>query len=238
MTLHNLNASVWVSVVVVAALLTFRGRPRQWLWQMKFLSEPRFFLFMKPQFPPAKSRPPARCAELLNSCRTRLLAVVLAVIAVPAALANGVGENAAWQFQTSADKVNQAAVQDMIQKRNMGYYTAPVYTTNIERQINCNQSANATGNASDQGASALSPSNSGATSGATANSNSNTGGATGGQSSSDQGNSGTVGSSVNGNTTTQVEGNATQALNNSQHNSGSQSASVSGSTGCTFGVLN
>jgi len=193
---------------------------------------------MKPQFLPARSRPSARCAELLPACRTRLLAVVLAVIAVPAALANGIGENAAWQFQTSADKVNQAAVQDMIQKRNMGYYTAPVYTTNIDRQINCNQTANASGNASDQGAAALSPSNSGATSGATGNANTNTGGSGGSSSSSDQGNSGSVGSSVNGNTNTQVDGNSTQALNNGQHNSGSQSASVAGSTGCTFGVLN
>ncbi|MDB5752991.1 MAG: hypothetical protein JWP65_3412 [Ramlibacter sp.] len=193
---------------------------------------------MNPPFFPARSRPGARCAELLPACRTGLLAVVLAVVGGPAALANGVGENAGWQFQTSADKVNQAAVQDMIQKRNMGYYTAPVYTTNIERQINCNQSANATGNDSNQGAAALSPTNSGATSGATGNANSNTGGADGSQSSSDQGNSGSVGSSVNGNTTTDVNGKSTQALNNNQHNSGSQNASLAGSTGCTFGVLN
>lgn len=194
---------------------------------------------MKTQVFPAPLRLAAlRCADLLPACRTGLLAIFLAVAAVPAALANGAGESAAWQFQTSADKVNQAAVQDMIQKRNMGYYTAPVYTTNIDRQINCNQSANATGNDSNQGAAALSPSNSGATSDSTGNANTNTGGVDGSTSSSEQGNSGSVGSSVNGNTTTHVNGNSTQALNNNQHNSGSQTASVAGSTGCAFGVLN
>lgn len=203
------------------------------------LFQPRIPFSMKTQVFPAPSRRVAvRRADLLPACRSGLLAVLLALAAVPAALANGAGESAAWQFQTSADKVNQAAVQDMIQKRNMGYYTAPVYTTNIDRQINCNQSANATGNASDQGAAALSPSNSGATSDSTGNANTNTGGADGGQSSSDQGNSGSVGSSVNGNTTTAVSGSADQALNNNQNNSGTQTASVAGSTGCTFGVLN
>jgi hypothetical protein len=191
---------------------------------------------MKTQVFPTAAR---HYANLLSpGCRNRLLAALFALVATPAALANGAGESASWQFQTSADKVNQATVQDMIQKRNMGYYTAPVYTTNIDRQINCNQSANATGNDSSQGAAALSPSNSGATSDSTGNANTNTSGADGSKSSSDQGNSGSVGSSVNGNTTTHVSGSADQALNSRQNNSGNQSASVAGSTGCTFGVLN
>lgn len=190
---------------------------------------------MKTQVFPAPSRHGAlRRADLLPACRTGLLAVCLAVLAAPVALANNVSESIAWQFQTSADKVNQAAVQDMIQKRNMGYYTAPVYTTNIDRQINCNQSANATGNISDQAAAALAPSNSGA-SGITKGNESTS---TDGQTSNDQGNSGGVGTHINGNTTTAVSGSADQALNNNQNNSGNQSASVSGSTGCTFGVLN
>ena len=174
----------------------------------------------------------------IHACVAVATLVVGAIQAPRLALANGVGENAVWQFQTSGDKVNQAAVQDMIQKRAMGYYNAPVYTTNIDRQFNCNQSANATGSDGTQGASALSPSNSGATSGATGNANSNTGGVDGSRSSSHQGNSGSVGSSTNGNTNTQVTGHSTQALNNNQHNSGNQSASVAGSTGCSFGVLN
>jgi hypothetical protein len=191
---------------------------------------------MKTQVFPAATR---RYANLLSpGCCVRLLAALFALAAAPAALANGAGENASWQFQTSADKVNQAALQDMIQKRNMGYYTAPVYTTNIGRQINCNQSANATGNDSNQGAAALSPSTGGATSASTGNANTNNGGADGSKSGNDQGNSGSVGSSVNGNTTSHVSGSADQALNNNQNNSGNQSASVAGSTGCTFGVLN
>lgn len=196
-------------------------------------------LLMKTQIFPAPSRRGALLrSALLPQCSKGVLSVVLAVIAVPFAMANGAGESAPWQFQTSADKVNQAVLQDMIQKRNMGYYTAPVYTTNIDRQINCNQSANATGNQSSQGAAALSPSNSGASSDATGNANTNAGGLGGGTSNSDQGNSGSVGSNVNGNTSTTVSGSADQALNNGQDNSGNQTASVSGSTGCTFGVLN
>ncbi len=177
---------------------------------------------------------------LLQMFRSGMLGVVISVISVHAALANGAGESAAWQFQSRADKVSQAVVQDMIQKRRTGYYTAPVYTTNIDKQINCNQSSNATGNQSSLGATALSPSSSGAKSDATGNANSNTApnGAEGSSSSSDQANSGSVGSSVRGDTTTRVSGSADQALNNHQDNSGNQSASLAGSTGCTFGVLN
>ena len=164
------------------------------------------------------------------------IAFSLALASTPA-LANGPGENSNWQFNTSSEKVNQATVQDMIQKRNMGYYTAPVYTTNIARQINCNQTASATGNQGNQGAAALSPSTSGATSDSTGNANANTSNATG-TSTSEQANSGTVGSSVNGNTTAGVSGTASQALNSSQTNSGTQGANVTGSTGCTFGTLN
>jgi len=171
------------------------------------------------------------------ACRTGLLAFLFAWVAAPAALANGPGENGNWQFPTSAEKVNQAAIQDMIQKRNMGYYTAPVYTTNIARQINCNQTASATGNQGSQGAAALSPSTSGATSNSTGNANANTNSATG-TSASDQANSGTVASNVNGNTSAGVSGTSSQALNSTQTNSGTQGANVTGSTGCTFGALN
>ena len=56
----------------------------------------------------------------------KVLHTVLGVVALagmaPAAFANNVGENYAWQFQTSADKVNQAVIQDMIQKKKSGYY--------------------------------------------------------------------------------------------------------------------
>lgn len=152
-------------------------------------------------------------------------------------LANGLGENNDWRFQISSDKVNAAVVQDMIQKRNMGYYTAPVYTTNIARQINCNQTASSTGNLGSLGAAALSPSTSGATSSSTGNANANTNSAAG-TTGSTQSNPGTVGASVNGNNTADVSGSSTQALNSTQTNGGTQGSSVTGSTGCTFGVLN
>ncbi len=53
---------------------------------------------------------------------------ILAVLLVPAnqALANNYGESLAWQFQTTADKVNLAIIQDMIQKKKHGFYAAPI----------------------------------------------------------------------------------------------------------------
>ena len=54
----------------------------------------------------------------------------------------------------------------------------------------------------------------------------------------DQNNSGSVGSSVNGGTVTRVRGSADQALNSEQTNSGDQHASVDGASACQFGLLN
>lgn len=164
------------------------------------------------------------------------LAAAAALMCLPA-MGNGIGENISWQFQTSVDKAHQAAVQDMIQKRNMGYYNQQVYTTNIARQINCNVTAQATGNEGTLGAAALSPSTSGATSSTTGNESASTNSSTG-TSYSDQANSGSLGANVNGGTNSGVSGDASQSLNSSQTNSGAQSASVGGSTACTIGVLN
>jgi len=158
------------------------------------------------------------------------------------ALANNVGENYSWRFQSTADKVNQAAVQDMVQKKKGGYYSAPVYTTNIDRQYNCNVAASAQGNQGTNATTANSPSTDGAKSDATGNANASdvTGGfGANGGAKNDQDNTGPVGSSVWGGTSTNVTGWASQALNSEQTNSGDQSANVSGSTGCKFaGVLN
>lgn len=158
------------------------------------------------------------------------------------ALANNVGENYSWRFQTTADKVNQAAIQDLIRKKKGGYYSAPVYTTNIDRQYNCNVTASAQGNQGTNATTANSPSTDGAKSDATGNANSSdvTGGfgAEGGASNT-QDNTGPVGSSIWGSTSTNVNGWASQALNSDQTNSGDQSANVSGSSGCRFaGALN
>jgi hypothetical protein len=130
----------------------------------------------------------------------------------------------------------------MVQKRKRGYYSAPVYTTNIDRQYNCNVTASAQGNQGTNATTANSPTTDGAKSDATGNANSSnvTGGfGADGGADSDQTNSGAVGSSVWGGTSTNVTGWASQALNSKQTNSGDQSANVSGSTGCKFaGVLN
>jgi len=179
------------------------------------------------------------CLSSRAGHRRLLLAAALACGAASTALANNVGENVAWQFQTSADKVNQAAVQDLMQKRRSGYYAAPVYNTYIDRQYNCDLSANATGNHGTNSTVANSPGTSGANANATGNDNAtdvgNTGSSTVG---SGQANSGTVGAGIHGGTSSYVSGYASQALNSNQTNSGNQSASVSGSSACVFGALN
>ena len=46
--------------------------------------------------------------------------LVLALLSPTAALANNVGENVGWQFQTTADKVNKAYLEDLRQKKQNG----------------------------------------------------------------------------------------------------------------------
>jgi hypothetical protein len=195
-------------------------------------------IFMHSQTRNAPIRDGRQHGKHLFSLCKRTLALLCALIIAPAALANGVGENAHWQFRTSADKSNQAMVQDMVQKRKNGYYAAPVVTTNIGRQFNCNVGATATGNGSANSAVANSPSNSGASAGSTGNQNSSGLDSMGGSASSTQGNSGSVSSGVRGNTTTDVNGSASQALNSAQTNGAAQTATVGSSNGCLFGALN
>jgi hypothetical protein len=165
--------------------------------------------------------------------------LALGLVASPAS-ANNYGESLAWQFRTSADRANQAALLDLIEKHRGGYYAAPIYNTTIARQVNCSISPVATGNSGAQSAVANSPAVTGATSSATGNANAVTSGDGRGLSSSDseQSNTGAVSSGVAGSTDTVVQGTASQALNSSQSNSGSQTASVSGSSACAFGALN
>jgi hypothetical protein len=163
-------------------------------------------------------------------------------IAQPA-VANNLHESDSWQFQTDGDRVNQAAIQDMIRKRKSGYYAAPVYTTNIDRQFNCNVSASAYGNSGANSTNSHSPNQAGANSNAQGNASDSYvagGGNNPGSSSVDgnQSNSGKVGSHVHGDTDLDVRGNSWQALNSDQTNSGSQSSSIGGSNACSFGTLN
>jgi len=160
-------------------------------------------------------------------------------------------EGIPWQFQTSADRVNKAAVNDMIEKKKGGYYDAfhvsNQYSTTIERQVNCTFSPSASGNASSlaQDASASSPStsaSSGNTAGATGNSNANSGSLNqGGSVASNQSNTGQLSASVSASTSSNqmapinaASGHNQQDASVSQTNSGNQSTTVSASSACAF----
>jgi hypothetical protein len=168
-----------------------------------------------------------------------VLMISTAILTPVEANANNFGESLAWQFRTSTDQVNQAALLDVIQKQRGGYYAAPIYNTTIARQYNCAIAPVATGNQGYQSATANSPTVTGATSQASGNSNSSTASdGHGATLDTQQGNAGAVFSGVTGSTNTVVSGTASQALNSTQSNSGTQSASVSSSSACSFGALN
>ena len=111
--------------------------------------------------------------EHRNSVRQRVIITTIAAAVLSSisdgALANNYGESLGWQFRTTADRANQAAILDLIAKRRSGYYTALVYNTSIAQQNNCAVTATATGNAGSQTAQANSPTVAGATSSATDN---------------------------------------------------------------------
>jgi hypothetical protein len=178
-------------------------------------------------------RPRARLARL---------SWVIALCATPLcpALANNYGESASWQFAGPQDLAAQTAARDLVERRRSGVFAAPIYNTNIARQYNCSVSATAVGNDGAQSALANSPTTTGATSTATGNNSSSTitGDGSDATIADGQSNSGAVGSTLNGATTTHVIGAASQSLNSSQSNSGNQSANTSGANACAFGVLN
>lgn len=201
---------------------------------------------------PTRSRPPSRSfapgfqPHRISAHTGGCWLVGLLALALPAALApmpacaNNYGESLAWQFKTSADRANQAALLDLIARKRGGYYAAPVYTTTIDRQYVCSIAPTATGNSDGQSAIANSPTVTGAASTAAGNSSATTvdSGRAGASVDGTQTNSGVVTAGVTGSTDTLVHGVAWQALNSTQSNSGSQSASVTGSSACAFGVLN
>lgn len=174
------------------------------------------------------------------------LALVAGVLGGAAPLlANGVGENAAWQFETTQDKVNRAYLENLRQQKIGGYYNyaPPVYTTNIDKQFNCAVSASSIGNTASSSASGASQGLTGTTAGSTGNSSttSQTTGLTGSPASNaanDQLNQGKIVSSANGNVSANADVDAHQALNTDQDNSGAQTSTVNGSTSCQFGLLN
>ncbi len=85
-----------------------------------------------------------------------ILAFAGSVALATAAQANGWLESRPWQFDTSADKANKAAVVDLIERKKGGYYDSWKTTVNnnvvtnnntvIESQTNCSVSATAVGN--------------------------------------------------------------------------------------------
>jgi hypothetical protein len=84
--------------------------------------------------------------------RIACLTASCAMLGSPAAIANGVGENAGWQFETQQDRVNKGAVVDLIERKKGGYYdsfkTTNYNTSNtyIDKQFNCSVSASSSGN--------------------------------------------------------------------------------------------
>jgi len=181
---------------------------------------------------PTKSRRPA----------LTVFAVLLGVVLPGAAVANNVGESIAWQFETTADKLNRAAIEDLRLKRLSGYYAAPIYNTYIDRQYNCSVTSTATGNDSVKSAVGNSPSSGGNSASALGNNDSTSMspgfGSQGSSVTGNQTNEGEVESSARGNVSTSVRGDTFQTLNTAQDNSGNQSANVSASNACQFGALN
>jgi hypothetical protein len=171
-------------------------------------------------------------------------------------MANGLGENRSWQFDSSADKANKAFVTDLIERQEGGFFdgfdnnftTNNFNTTNVGTQVNCTNAANATGNIADNrqaGPSTVSNSNPNVAADSNGNLNDNLASAGGASSGSDpsfggsQDNSGDVSSSVansdiNSGVSGVRNGNTDQVLNNTQDNSGNQTAGVDSSTACSM----
>jgi hypothetical protein len=175
--------------------------------------------------------------------KAKYISIVVILSLYSPVLANGVGENYSWQYQTSADRATNAYIEEMRLKRVNGFYAPPVYNTTIDRQYNCNVTSSATGNAGTNTTQAAMPSTGGNGGSAIGNqSQKSTNLASSGVTSTatdSQYNRGEVESNVSGNVSSNVEDNQTsQVLNSNQQNGGTQTASVAGATACSFGVLN
>jgi hypothetical protein len=175
---------------------------------------------------------------------------IVALLATPT-LSNGQFENRSWQFQTTGDRANKAVVLDLIERKKGGFYdgftTVVTNTTNIGTQVNCNNSANATGNIADNGQggpntaangspniSADSLGNSDTTTALPDGSGSGTSTQSGSQDNSGSIDSAVDGSNIDSSIDGVTNGDTNQALNNDQDNSGNQTAGVDGSTACNL----
>lgn len=164
----------------------------------------------------------------LRTSLARKLCWTLAALfgAAAPALANGIGENGAWQFQTNADKVSKGAIVDLVERKKGNYYNAfqtvnhIANTTFIDRQFNCGVSATSSGNSGSNGMTAN-------TSSPTVNNTGSTSASTAANSASN-GLSGNLPSGVINGTAIPLGAGAGE-LSNSQSNAGTLSAGVSGS---------
>ena len=95
----------------------------------------------------------------------QLSMIAAALTAGSSAVANGLGENTAWQFQTTGELANRAYIEDLRRKQQSGFYNSPVYNSFIDNQnnFNCSNSANASGNAGTNTTTANTPNSVGAT---------------------------------------------------------------------------
>lgn len=172
-------------------------------------------------------------SSLLISCAMSLL------VMAGSASANGVGENASWQFQTTAEMANRAYLEDLRRKQQSGFYNAPIYYIENQNNFNCSNAANASGNGGSNSATANTPSSTGPTSSAIGSQNTSSVSSMQNPNStvlnSGQENWGFVTSGVNGDSVASAAGNLTrQALNTYQANGGIQDASINGSSACAF----
>lgn len=186
----------------------------------------------------------------MNRFNRLLGATVVGLLAISpgSAGANGWLESRPWQFDNTADKANKAAVLDLMGRKKGGYYDGfgttnhITNTTNIGTQLNCTNTASATGNIADNGQVANSPdveNASGTTSAANGNASEASSGR-GGRVEGTQSNDGAVSSAVRGSSTNSRSGairvgDSDLLLNNDQLNSGNQYASVYDSTACALG---
>lgn len=171
--------------------------------------------------------------------------VVGLVMLGQSAFANGFRESSSWQFETSSDKTNKAAIADVVERKKGGFYdgfdtnVTNYNTTNIGTQINCNNSLSAAGNIADNRQVGNAPNLDGGSrvqSSAAGNQNSASSDAEATAGTSSQENTGTIGSTTSGNN---ISGRASaslggndQALDNRQDNSGNQTATQTDSLAC------
>lgn len=171
------------------------------------------------------------------------------LLAAHPALANGYLEDQPWQFQTTADQANLAAVLGLIQEKKAGAF-GPASTTNnltnlttIDHQTNCTLAASSYGNFGTNAEAGLAPSSVGPTLSALGNSNGSSVVQQGPTMaplnlSTGQSNTGAVETAFTGNlTSVSASGPVNQALTSTQTNSGRQAASVANSTACS-GLVN